>query len=153
MSIKINGLRELSIDLKKAGEKGKRILKTELEVSASTIEGEAIRNAPAFLAGQQLNIKQRIDKVITNQGLTAKVGVQGTQDLDAYIEFGTGLDFIQIVSARPNDYTPEIKDLAKTFYKNGQGTLKGTPYLFPAFFSESPKLIERLKQELEKIDR
>ena len=153
MSIKINGLRELSIDLKKAGEKGKRILKTELEVSASTIEGEAIRNAPAFLGGQPLNIKQRIDKVITNQGLTAKVGVQGSQDLDFYLEAGTGLSFQQLIATNPQYQTSEFLALAKTFFKTGDGTLRPRPYLFPAFFAEAPRLIERLKKELENIDR
>jgi len=149
MSIKVEGLDKLVNDLKKFGNDGERIVKTELNVSGSTIERNAINRAPAMLGGQMLNIKQRIDKTVENQGFTVKVGVQGQQDLDAYIEFGTGLDAAQLLN-RPN-YTDEIRDLALTFFKTGDGTLRNRSYLFPSFFEESPKLIQNLKRELENL--
>jgi HK97 gp10 family phage protein len=154
MSIKIKGLDNLTKDLRKFGTDATKVVKRELSNSGTNIERAAINRAPAFLSGDGravLNIKQRIDKTIDNGGLTVKVGVQGSQDLDAYIEFGTGLNFLEIVNARPQDYTNEIKELARIFYKNGQGTLKGTPYLFPSYFEEAPKLIEQLKSELDKL--
>ena len=154
MSIKIKGLDQLTKDLRKFGQDGKRVVIDELDISATTIQRRAFERAPAYLDSGQtvpLNIKQRIDKRFENSGLTVKVGVQGSQDLDAYVEFGTGLNFLEIVSRDPNNYTPEILELARIFYKNGQGTLKGKPYLFPSFFEESPKLLERLKKELETL--
>jgi hypothetical protein len=33
----------------------------------------------------------------------------------------------------------------------GTGTLRNQAYLFPSFFEESPKLIEKLKRELESL--
>ena len=153
MSIKIKGLDKLTKDLKQFGVDATKVVKRELSNSGTNIERGAINKAPAYLAGATLNIKQRIDKIVTNSGLTVKVGVQGSQDLDAYIEFGTGLNFLQIVSADPANYTPEILEVARLFYKNGQGTLKGTPYLFPSYFEEVPKLIAELKRELEILAR
>lgn len=156
MSIRVKGLDKLVRDLTKFGKDAEQNVITELEISATNIEKNAIRRAPAYLEANTntpLNIKQRIDKLITNRGLTVKVGVQGTQDIDAYVEFGTGLNFLEIVNARPKEYTKEIRDLAYQFYKSGDGTLKGTPYLFPSFFEETPQLIKRLKESLNELSR
>jgi HK97 gp10 family phage protein len=152
MSIKIKGLDKLIKDLRKFGTDGTKVVKRELSNSGTNIERAAINRAPAFLSGDGLavlNIKQRIDKTIDNGGLTVKVGVQGSQDLDAYIEFGTGLNASQLLN-KP-EYTDEIRALAWTFKKEKDGTLKGTPYLFPSYFEEAPKLIEQLKSELDKL--
>jgi hypothetical protein len=151
MAIKIEGLDKVLADFKKFGDDGVRSVKKNIEFSATNIESKAISRAPAQLGGQQLNIKQRIDKVFEDAGLSAKVGIQGTQDLDGYLEFGTGIDFIRITDNNPN-YTPEIKQLAyDLFFKTGDGTLKGKPYLFPSFFEESPELIKRLERDLKNL--
>jgi HK97 gp10 family phage protein len=149
MSIKIKGLDNLTKDLRKFGSDATKIVKRNLSDSGTNIELAAIRRAPARLGTAVLNIKQRIDKTVTNSGFTVKVGVQGTQDLDAYIEFGTGLNASQILS-KP-EYSQEIRDLAWTFKKERDGTLKGTPYLFPSYFEETPRLIESLKSDLERL--
>jgi hypothetical protein len=151
MSIKIKGLSKVTSDLKKFGVEGTNVIKRELDITATDIQRKAFTRAPARIGNAPLNIKQRIDKTASNGGLTVKVGIQGAEDLDGFIEFSTGLDFLQIVSANPQNYTPEILAVAKLFYKNGQGTLIGTPFLFPAFFEESPKLLENLKAELKKL--
>lgn len=151
MSITIDGLDKLVSDLRKFGKEGEAVVKRELDLSGSTIENKAINRAPAMLEGQMLNIKQRIDKKIENQGLTVKVGVQGTQDLDFYLEAGTGLSFQQLITTNPEYQTPEFLALARSFFKTGDGTLRPMPYLFPSFFEESPKLIEKLKRELESL--
>lgn len=154
MSIKVKNLDQVRKKLKQFGKDGERVIKRELEDAGTNIEQAAINRAPSYLAGDpkaKLSINQRIDKLVLNRGLTVKVGVHGQQDLDAYVEFGTGLNFIEIVNARPQDYTPEIREVARIFYKNGQGTLKGTPYLFPSFFDESPKLVARLEKELKTL--
>ena len=151
MSIKIRGLSKVTADLKKFGKDGTNVVKRELDLSATNIQINASASAPSYLGDANLNIKQRIDKYVSNGGLSWKVGIQGAEDLDAYIEFGSGLNFIDIVSRDPKNYTPEVLEVARLFYKNGQGTLKGTPYLMPAFFNESPRLIENLKKELKKL--
>ena len=165
MSIKVTNLEELRKQLKKFGSEGKKVVIDELDIAGTNIERAAINAAPAFLGGAEivstfknkkgksvtLNLKQRIDKVVSKGGLNVKVGVQGQQDLDAYIEFGTGLNFFEVIGKRPQDYTPEILALARTFKKKRLGTLRGTPYLFPSFFDESPKLIQRLRNKIETL--
>lgn len=151
MSIKIKGLSKVTSDLKKFGVDGTNVIKRELDITATDIQRKAFTRARSRLGNEPLNIKQRIDKNVSNGGLTWKVGIQGAEDLDAYVEFGTGLNFIDIISREPGKYTPEILAVARLFYKNGQGPLRGTPYLFPSFFEESPKLIENLKSELTKL--
>ena len=149
MSIKVKGLDKAIKDLIKKGQEGEEIVKDYLEDTATKIELKAISLAPASLAGEVLNIKQRIDKIPSNGGLVWKVGVQGTDELDAYVEFGTGVSAKQILSGA--NYTQEIRDLAYTFYKNGLGTLHGRPYLFPAYFQYTANLVEDLKKELKKL--
>ena len=151
MSIKIKGLSKVTSDLKKFGVDGTNVIKRELDLSATNIQINASASAPSYLGDANLNIKQRIDKYVSNGGLSWKVGIQGAEDLDGFIEFGCGLNFIDIVSRDPKNYTPEVLEVARLFYKNGQGTLKGTPYLMPAFFEESPRLIDNLKKELKKL--
>lgn len=147
----VKGIPRLIQKFKKFGVDGENAVKRELDITATDIQRKAFTRARSRLGNEPLNIKQRIDKNVSNGGLTWKVGIQGAEDLDAYVEFGTGLNFIDIISREPGKYTPEILAVAKLFYKNGQGTLPGTPYLFPSFFEESPKLIENLKSELTKL--
>jgi hypothetical protein len=147
MSVRVLGLDQAIREIKKQVEQAIQITKDVLEDTATGIEVKAIQRAPSQVVGIQLNIKQRIDKVRQNNGLNWIVGVQGTQDIDAYVEFGTGLDFLQIVNSDPR-YTPEIKAIAKIFFKTGKGTLKGTPYLFPSYFEETANLVQELKNEI-----
>jgi len=148
MSIKVIGLDSAIKALRKKGDLAERAILDELEDTATNIELTAINLAPSSISGMPLNIKQRIDKVVYNKGFTWKVGVQGTNEFDAYTEFGTGLSAREILS-RP-DYTPEIRALAMTFYKNGEGTLRGKPYMFPAYFQHTAQLVQRLKDEVSK---
>jgi hypothetical protein len=151
MTIKIKGLSKVTSSLKKFGVDGTNVIKRELDITATDIQRKAITRAPARLLDAPLNIKQRIDKTVSNGGLTWKVGIQGAEDLDFYIEVGTGLSFLQLVQSNPKYNTPEFLALARTFFKTGDGTLRPIPYLFPSFFEESPKLIENLKKEIERL--
>jgi hypothetical protein len=149
MSIKVNGLAELTDKLKKFGADGEKSVKKNLNLTGDEIQVTASRLAPGPPIS---NVNQRIEKDVKNEGFTVIVGVQGTQDFDAWLEFGTGLDFIDLITAKPEYQTPEILALAETFLgkiKPRTGTLKGRPYLFPAFFEHSPKLLERLKRDLQ----
>jgi HK97 gp10 family phage protein len=147
MSIKIEGLDKLVKDLEKFGKEGTKEAVTAITNSAINIELNAISKLP----NEYNFIAQRIDKVFSNGGLTAKVGPQGGEDIFAYVEFGTGQNFLNLVASNPQNYDSDVKDLARNFYKNGLGTLPATPYLFPSFFEERPKLIESLKKRIEQL--
>lgn len=100
--------------------------------TAVAIELEATRKAPRDLSGNK-DLFINIDKKFYNNGLSAEVGVMGENKLAAYFEFGTGLSAREILSGYPQ----WVKDIAMKFYVNGMGTLKGKPYLFPAFFKNN----------------
>ena len=148
MSIKVIGLDSAIKALRKKGQDAERAILDELESTATNIELTAINLAPSSISGLPLNIKQRINKKPYNKGFTWKVGIESQNDFDAYVEFGTGLSAKEILS-RP-DYTPEIRALAWTFRKNLKGTLKGKPYMFPAYFQHTAQLVQRLKDEVSK---
>ena len=76
MSVVVKGLDSALRDLNKQEDVVIEAVKDILSSTATDIEIEAIRNAPASWEGQPLNIKQRIDKVVENDGLNWKVGVQ-----------------------------------------------------------------------------
>lgn len=151
MSIKIKGLEQLTKDLRKFGADGERVVKTEINISATNIERGAINRAPFSISGVPVGIKQRINKVFEDSGLKAKVGVEGFDPFPAYVEFGTGMNFTELVASDPSNYDESVRELARQFYVNGLGTLPASPYLFPSFFEERPELIEQLRKELDKL--
>jgi len=161
MSIRVIGLDSAIKALRKKGQDAEMAILDELEDTATNIERTAIGLAPLRFASldldadvmrdgtlTRLNIKQRIDKVVYNKGFTWKVGVQGTNVFDAYAEFGTGLSAEQILSGP--EYTADIRKLAMEFFRGGKGTLKGKPYMFPAYFQHTAQLVQRLKDEVSK---
>jgi hypothetical protein len=146
MTIRVNGLDEAIRDIRKKGKQAERAVIEQLEDTAANIEFFAKQDAPF---GDGLSINQRINAVVYDGGLKWIVGVQGTLDIDAYYEFGTGLSAKEIL-ANP-DYTQEMRDLAYYgFYKNGLGTLRGTPYLFPNYIKYTANLVEEIRKEIEK---
>jgi hypothetical protein len=156
MAIKIEGLDKLIKDLQKFEKDGAVSVKRNIEFSATNIEVGAVRDAPALPddIGEDgtLSIKQRIDKKIENRGLTAQVGIQSVRqegEFAVWYEFGTGLSAEQLLNG-PN-YTDDIRKLASIFIRNRKGTIKQQAYLFPNFFRESPKLIEKLKKDLDNL--
>jgi hypothetical protein len=158
MSIKVKGLDQALKGIERKGEAIQRAVIEVLADTASAIDFDAKTNAPSQIGvsgitGVQtfdLNIKQRIDKIALSP-FEYKVGIQGTQDFDAYAEFGTGQDAREILNGP--GYTDEMRAIAKLFYKNGQGTLIGQPFLFPAFLKNTANLVDELKQEMDKASK
>lgn len=151
MAVKINGLEKALKDIDKKGDNVVAAVKDILERTATDIEIDAFNNAPATWAGQSLSIKQRIDKLPYNQGLTWKVGIQSGDpvfEIEAWLEFGTGLSAREILS-NPK-YTPEIRAIAKRFYRNGQGRIIGKPFFFPAYFKNTANLVKDIESEIKK---
>jgi hypothetical protein len=151
MSVIVRGLDAALRDLDKQEDIVIDAVKDILSSTATDIEIEAIRNAPSTWNGLSLNIKQRIDKVVENDGLNWRVGVQAGDpvfEIEAWLEFGTGLSAREIL-ANPQ-YTQEVRDIARTFYRNGQGRIIGRPYLMPAFFRNTANLVKEIENEINK---
>ena len=123
-----------SKNLKTFAQRRVQMVKNLVADTAVNIEIQATRDAPRGFIN--------IDKQFSNKGLTAEVGVMGENDLAAYFEFGTGLSAKEILSSYPK----YVKDLAYQFYINGEGTLKGKPYLFPAVFRYTKEFERELKR-------
>ena len=146
MTIRVQGLTDAIMELRKKGDKAEKIIKQKLSDTAQEILLDAKEDAPF---GPGLTIKQRLDANALNGGLSFKIGVQGTLDIDAYYEFGTGLSAQQILSSPL--YTNEMRDLAMMFFKDGKGRLRGEPYLFPNFVKHTANLVEELEKEISKL--
>ncbi|WP_313266509.1 hypothetical protein [Sphingobacterium sp.] len=86
-----------------------------------------------------------VQKRITEGGLQGEVGVMGSDPLPAYIEFGTGLFAVDILSKYPQ----WVKDIAMQFYVNGQGTLQGKPYLYNNFLIVKIEFEKKLQEILD----
>ena len=149
MSVTVKGLDKALADLNTKSDAVIDAVKESLASAATDIEIQAIRNAPSTWNGLPLNIKQRIDKVSENNGLAWKVGVQSGDpvfEIEAWLEFGTGLSAKEIL-ANPQ-YTQEVRDVARQFYRNGQGRIIGRPYLMPAFFANTANLVQEIEEQI-----
>lgn len=140
--MKIEGLDKFLNDLENYGKETVKSVSDTVLNSAVRVEVGAIRDAPQF-------IKSKIDKRIEEDGLTVFVGVQGSDPLPAYFEFGTGLSAKEILK----DYPKEVKDLAWTFKRPKDGTLRGQPYLFPNLFKQQKDFIDRLRRIMNRTKR
>lgn len=108
------------------------------------IEVEATRKAPVGEDGDHfITIKSEF----RDNDLTGEVGVWGENNLAAYFEFGTGLSAREILAPYPE----WIREIARKFYINGLGTLKGKPYLYPSVLKNTEifnkKLDEIIKEK------
>lgn len=110
----------------------------EIEDTATNIEINAIRDAP-------VSIGQTISKIATNGGYGFKINV-GAGKIGAYIEFGTGPYAAQLVPTLPQEW----QNVARTFYVNGQGTLRAAPYLYPNYLRFTTGLKERIQVILDR---
>jgi hypothetical protein len=156
MAITVKGLDKALKDIEKKGDLAIQAVKDKLADTAESIELDAKLLAPnsisSFFDGGEsgeypLNVKQRINKVALNE-FQYKVGIEGTQDFDAYAEFGTGQDAQQILNGP--GYTDEMRAIARVFYKNGQGTLIGKPFLMPSFIKNTANLVEEMEADIKK---
>ena len=151
MAVKVKGLDKAFAELDKQEDIVIEAVKDILSSTATDIERQAIAAAPSTWEGLQLSIKQKIDKVVEDNGLNWRVGVQSGDpdfEIEAWLEFGTGLSARQIL-ANPQ-YTQEVRDIARRFYRNGQGRIVGQPYLMPAFFRNTANLVADIEAEINK---
>lgn len=132
-----------SVNLDKYRKEQIRKMRELVVDTVKNIEVEATRKAPQFVT---------VESEFRNNDLTGEVGVLGENNLAAYFEFGTGLSAREILAPYPQ----WIKDIAWEFYINGQGTLQGKPYLYPAvlrYGNEFYKKMAKLVKNKTKDDR
>ena len=124
---------------------------TSIQIIRDQLDGESDIKSEEGSRQYDLNFTQRINTVPIDNGLGFKTGLECADpvfEIEAWTEFGTGLSAREILS-RP-DYTPEIRAIAKGFYRNGQGRLIGVPYLMPAFFKNTANLVTEIENEINK---
>jgi hypothetical protein len=151
MAVRVKGLDDALKDLDKQENIVIEAVKDALASAATDVERQATASAPSQWEGLPLSIKQRIYKEVENSGLNYLVGVKVYDpqfEIEAWLEFGTGLSARQIL-ANPQ-YTQEVRDIARRFYRNGQGRIVGQPYLMPAFFRNTANLVAEIEAEINK---
>lgn len=154
MSVKIRGFDKALADLDKKGDAIVEAVKDTLASTATDIEIEATRNAPSSYqignASINLNfIRQKINKQFSDNGLTWNIGLDvpsNGEQWEAWMEFGTGLSARDILS-NPQ-YSQEVRDIARRFYRNGKGRIIGEPYLMPAFYRNTANLVNDMVKEI-----
>ena len=151
MSVTVKGLDQALAYIKKKETAMIEAVKDVLANTATDVEKEAIASAPTQWEGYPLNIKQKIDKKSSNNGLLWQVGIDVPttgEQWEAWMEFGTGLSAREILS-NPQ-YSHEVRTLARTYYRNGQGRIVGEPYLMPAFYRNTANLVTDMVNEINK---
>jgi hypothetical protein len=154
MKVTIKGLDQARRDLFKKRQLIVDAVKDTLANTATNIEIEATTNSPKSyqIGNASINLSfigQKINKKGFNDGLYWSVGldVPATgEQWEAWMEFGTGLSASQILS-NPQ-YSQEVRTIARTYFRNGQGRIIGRPYLMPAFYRNSDNLVTDMVNEI-----
>jgi len=152
MAVTFKGLDQALAYVKKKETAMIEAVKDVLANTATNVEKQAITSAPTQWEGFPLNIKQKIDKKSSNNGLLWQVGVDVPttgEQWEAWMEFGTGLSAREILS-NPQ-YSQEVRTIARTYYRNGKGRIIGQPYLMPAFYRNSANLVNDMVDEINKV--
>jgi hypothetical protein len=156
MAVTLKGLDKALKDLDKQEQVVIDAVKYSLAITAVEIEIDAIRNAPnSYQIGDAtINlsfIAQKIDKKSSDNGLSWNVGIDvptSGEQWEAWMEFGTGLSARQILS-NPQ-YSSEVREIARRFYRNGKGRIVGNPYIMPAFYRNTANLVTDIQKEINK---
>jgi hypothetical protein len=151
MSVTVKGLDQALAYIKKKETAMIEAVKDVLANTATDVEKQAIASAPTQWEGYPLNIKQKIDKKSSNNGLLWQVGIDVPttgEQWEAWMEFGTGLSAEQIL--KNPTYSEEVITLARTYFRNGKGRIIGEPYLMPAFYRNTANLVTDMVNEINK---
>lgn len=144
--MKVQGLTTVTNAIKRKGKAIEEGVKMNVEKYGRKIQAQAQSGASAIPATWA---KISIDGNPTNSGLSFIIQARdgGSSDMAAYFEFGTGKNYLQMQSS----YTPEMKRIATSYYKNGKGTIKAHPYLFPAYYKYRKEFIKAIAQLVKKV--
>lgn len=138
--MKINGMVAALKQMNNLPQKANGNIQKAINSSANRIVSNAASNAPGSIGGHIVAEPGELSSLIS-------VGTQGMDDYAAWVEFGTGPYAKEYVATLP----PEWQDEAMKFFISGKGKGHPYPYLFPAIMKNTPKLLEAIEKELQKL--
>lgn len=115
-------------------------LQKAIDISALNIESNAKINVRNYKMNRTARLLAGIQRRDSPKDLTADV--VSSANYSAYVEFGTGMFAKRYLADKPN----WLKEYAWTFKRPRDGYRPARPFLFPAWESERPKFLERLKR-------
>lgn len=135
--MKVRNLQYINRTLAKYGVDVTKGVQDAVFKNAKAIESEATANKP--------DVGIIIDPVqLSENGLSASVKAHafGGGDWAIYWEVGTGKSYKELEPS----LSPAMREIARTAYKNGKGTIRPHPYLFPAFVKARKQLLRDIKK-------
>ena len=145
--LKVNGVQTVTNAIKVKGKAIEEGVKMNIEKYGRLIQAQAQQNVPKIASTFEGGIL--IDGTPTQAGLSFIIEARsmGNTDVAAWYEFGTGKNYLQMASS----YTPEMKRIAQSYYRNGKGTIKAHPYLFPAYYRNRKEFLKAIKALVKKV--
>jgi hypothetical protein len=145
--MKVQGLTTVTNAIKRKGKAIEDGVKMNVEKYGRKIQAQAQSNAPKVASTFEGTIS--IDGQPSKAGLSYIIQARntGNDDVAAWYEFGTGKNYLQMASS----YTPEMRRIAQSYYRNGKGTIKAHPYLFPAYYKYRKEFIQSIKALVKKV--
>lgn len=126
----------LSQRLKGLDGKIRSIVDSTIKEFAQKILDEATAQLPASLSGDY-----RLEKTETGYSIWT------TNELIAYLEFGTGQYAAAYLAGKPTEMTSE----AIKFYVNGDGTMRAHPHLFPAYYKYRDMIVPEIDKRVQQL--
>jgi hypothetical protein len=144
--MKVRGVTTVTNAIKSKGKAIEEGVKMNVEKYGAKIAAQAQSSASSIPATWA---KIDIHHNPTKSGLSyiIQAGDSGSGEMAAYFEFGTGKSYLQMQGS----YTPEMKRIAQSYYKDGKGTIKAHPYLFPAYYKYRKEFIQSIKALVKKV--
>ena len=143
--LKVNGVQTVTNAIKVKGKAIEEGVKMNIEKYGRLIQAQAQQGASSIPASW-VNIK--VDGEPSKAGLSFSIQARdmANPDMSLYWEVGTGKNYLQMASS----YTPEVRRIAQEYYKNGKGTIKAHPYLFPAYYRNRKEFLKAIKSLVKK---
>ena len=144
--LKVQGVQTVTNAIKRKGKAIEDGVKMNVEKYGRKIQAQAQSGASAIPA-TWVNIK--VDGTPSKSGLSFMIQARegSNSDMALYWEVGTGKNYLQMMSS----YTPEVRRIASSYYKDGKGTIKAHPYLFPAYYQNRKEFIKAINQLVKKV--
>lgn len=144
---KVKGVATVTNTIKAKGKAIEDGVKMNVEKYGRIIQAQAQQNVPKIASS--FDDKISIDGNPSKSGLSFIIQARSgaNSDLAAWYEFGTGKNYLQMAAS----YTPEMRQIAQTFFRTGKGTIKAHPYLFPAYYRNRKEFLKSIKALVKKV--
>lgn len=141
MGVKLHGVSKFSTALKRLDRKLKAEANKAVAGAALRTVGVAKMRITQVDLGALRNSINHTHDANTISAAVFAGNIPGKKNYAAYVEFGTG----EHAAAYVPTLDPEFQKLARTFFVNGRGKTKTSPYLIPAYLQEGKRLTDKLK--------